>query len=87
MVRLKVTARVIPEDAYLSAADPHSSSLLPGEKRLLVVVSNPELWLIGQLANEINESYKRTYKRCVQRTSPNFKNNFSPRLSLTSPRY
>jgi hypothetical protein len=71
MVRLKVTARIIPEDAYLRVQVASVSTLgprpLPGEKRVLVVVPSPEEWLIGHLANEVRQTFRRTYKAYVLR--------------------
>ncbi|KIV94361.1 hypothetical protein PV10_02134 [Exophiala mesophila] len=63
MVKLRVAARVIPEDEYLdslSSATPAKS--LRSEKRLLVIVRDPYTWQIGTLALEIQRAYKSCYQ-------------------------
>lgn len=64
MVKLRVAARVIPEDEYLnplSSTAPASS--LRSEKRLLVIVRDPYTWQIGTLALEIQRAYKSCYQQ------------------------
>jgi len=62
MVRLRVTARIIPEDVYLRSLDFGQLKALPGEKRPMVIIPNPENWLMGHLAHEVREAFRRTYK-------------------------
>ena len=60
MVKLRVAARVIPENDYTQA-----QSTQPTERKFLVVIRNPGDWYIGTLAVEIQNSYKRIYKQYV----------------------
>lgn len=67
MVKLRVAARVIPEDIYiqsLSVTTP-TRGLLAGEKKFPIIVREPEEWHIGRLANEIKAAYERLYKRSL----------------------
>lgn len=67
MVKLRVAARVIPEDIYLQSLSVPTPirGLLAGEKKFPIIVREPDEWHIGRLANEIKEAYERLYKRCV----------------------
>ena len=59
MVKLKVTARVIPEAAYNAA-----QASTPTGKKFLVIVRDPdESYYIGTLAHEIQAQYQRLYKQ------------------------
>lgn len=68
MVRIKIIARVIPEDVYnkdlesptqTSTAQTPVAQLLEGENRILVMVNDPKEESIGMLANEIKGSFQR----------------------------
>ena len=64
MVKLRVAARIIPEDQYLATADTTSAkSLHPGERKLAVIVRETESWAIGRLANEIKAKYHAIYRQ------------------------
>ncbi|KAJ9640148.1 hypothetical protein H2204_003373 [Knufia peltigerae] len=69
MVKLRVAVRVISEDQYLNHADRPAHLPIAGEKRLLVVVREPERWQIGTLALEV----QRAYKSCYQHDLPTIK--------------
>ena len=59
MVKLKVTARVIPEAAYNAA-----QTSTPAGKKFLVIVRDPdEDYYIGTLALEVQNQYQRLYKQ------------------------
>jgi hypothetical protein len=60
MVKLRVAARVVAENDYNDAQSSPRS-----ERKFLVVVRNPEDWLVGQLAVEVQNTYKRIYKQYV----------------------
>jgi len=63
MVKLRVAARVIPENAYIVGLDAPSSAPLRGEKRFPVIVRDPEEWYIGTLALEVKKRYESLYKQ------------------------
>ncbi len=59
MVKLKVTARVIPEAAYNPV-----QALTPTGKKFLVIARDPdESYYVGTLAVEIQNQYQRLYKQ------------------------
>jgi hypothetical protein len=65
MVRIRVAARIFPEDEYLKNArsgKPISSSV-KDEKRLVVVVRDPYQWQIGTLVLEVQRAYRSCYQR------------------------
>jgi hypothetical protein len=63
MVRLKMYARIIPEEVYLdnlTSPTPMPKGLpLPEEKKLLHPVDDPRAISVGILANEIKERFQR----------------------------
>ena len=59
MVKLKVTARVIPEAAY----NPDQTSTPTGKKFLVIVREPDEAYYVGTLALEIQNQYERLYKQ------------------------
>ena len=64
MVKLRVAARVIPEDAWLASVDaPTAKPSLAGEKKFPIIVRDPDQWYIGRLANEVVLKYKALYKQ------------------------
>jgi hypothetical protein len=62
-VKLRVVARIIPEDEYLQNLSKPSHLPLKNEKKLLVFVRDPYAWQIGTLAVEIQRAYRSTYQR------------------------
>jgi hypothetical protein len=64
MVRIKLLVRIIPEGAYIrdveSPTQSPASLQLENEKRLKIVVNDPEDVTIGMLANEIKANFQRT---------------------------
>ena len=64
MVKLRVAARVIPEDDFNDAQS------TPGAgRKFLVIVKNPDDWQVGTLAVEIQNTYKRIYKQYASVTA------------------
>ena len=64
MVKLRVAARVIPEDAWLACVEaPSSRPSLLGERKFPIIVRDPDQWYIGRLANEVALKYKALYKQ------------------------
>ena len=61
MVKVKVYVFVIQEDAFLQGGYPGSISASPKGKKFMVPISNPEEWVIGQLAIEIKARYRNVY--------------------------
>ena len=64
MVKLRVTARIIPEASFKDATE--TRQLLPGEKVLRQLVWDPEQCLVGQLSQEIRQTFRKTYQRFVE---------------------
>ncbi|KIX00297.1 uncharacterized protein Z518_10436 [Rhinocladiella mackenziei CBS 650.93] len=62
MVRIRVAARIIPEDDYLEHIEKPANLPFKGEKRLVVVVRDPYRWQIGTLALEVQRAYKSCYQ-------------------------
>ena len=71
MVKLIVTARIVPESSYLEYID-HAEDFrdtlprtkkLREEKTLVTNVDKPREWNIGDLANEFAQLYRQIYKR------------------------
>lgn len=62
MVRIKIIARVIPEDVYMKYVESHTglpaTLRLTEEKRLVLMVNDPEKESIGVLANRIKGSFQ-----------------------------
>ncbi|EXJ78510.1 hypothetical protein A1O1_08911 [Capronia coronata CBS 617.96] len=69
MVKLRVVVRVIPEDDYLRNLERPAGSLIPHERRLIVIVREPHKWQVGTLALEV----QRAYKSCYQQELPTIK--------------
>ncbi|KIW71939.1 hypothetical protein PV04_00165 [Phialophora macrospora] len=67
MVRIRVAARIFPEDEYLKNIRLGKSIAAPvrGEKRLVVIVRDPYQWQIGTLLLEIKRSYESCYGRAL----------------------
>jgi len=86
MVKLRVAARVIPEDDYLRSLERPSHLPIKGEKRLLVVVREPHRWQIGTLALEVQRSYKSCYQRYVPSSFRNIEDDMSDPRSVTCRR-
>ena len=64
MVKLRVAVRVVSEEAYLASLEtPVPRRTLPGEKRFLVIVRDPEERYIGSLVKEIELQYRSQYKQ------------------------
>ena len=63
MVKLRVAARIIPEDDYLASLEQPGHNLNKPERRLLLVVREPEKWQIGTLALEVQQRYKSCYQQ------------------------
>jgi hypothetical protein len=59
MVRLKVKAHVLAESEYAKSATPSQAV----GRKFIVIVSNPEAWHVGTLAQEVSRTYKRMYKQ------------------------
>ncbi|ERF76583.1 hypothetical protein EPUS_05856 [Endocarpon pusillum Z07020] len=66
MVRIRVFARVIPEDVYLrdigSSTPSRPILALENEKKLMEVIDNPEKVSIGCLVNQFRETSQRLYR-------------------------
>ncbi|OAP55009.1 hypothetical protein AYL99_10709 [Fonsecaea erecta] len=62
MVKLRVAARILSEDAYLQSLQGSANLPVKGEKRLVVVVREPYKWQIGTLALEVQRAYKSCYQ-------------------------
>ncbi|EXJ71014.1 uncharacterized protein A1O5_06007 [Cladophialophora psammophila CBS 110553] len=69
MVKLRVAARILSEDDYLTSLQGSTNSPVKGEKRLVVVVREPYKWQIGTLALEV----QRAYQSCYQHELPTIK--------------
>lgn len=69
MVRIRVYARIIPEDVYVSdieSSTPLRSTLpLANEKKLMEVVREPEKVSVGCLVNEFKETFRRLHRESV----------------------
>ncbi len=69
MVRIRVFARIIPEDVYvknIESATPSRSTLpLENEKKLMEVVEEPEKVSIGCLVTEYKRTFQRLYRESV----------------------
>ena len=60
--RLKVVVRIVPEDAFTAVPVgqyTHSNR----EKKLMVLVKDPEHHTVGQVIDEVNEQYFQVYRR------------------------
>ena len=64
MVKLRVAARVIPENSYLESVGSSSTGPLVGERKFVVIVRDPDdHYYIGSLAREVQDRYKSVYKQ------------------------
>lgn len=63
MVRLKVIARVIPEDAYLAHVESSTKPVVyTGEKKFALIVKEPSTWKIETLETAIKDKYLSLYR-------------------------
>ena len=69
MVRIRVFARVIPEDVYvrdIESSTPSRSTLpLENEKKLMEVIDDPEKVSVGCLVNQFKETFRRIHRESV----------------------
>ncbi len=69
MVRIRVYARIIPEDVYLknleSSTPSRSTIPLTNEKQLMVVVEEPEKVSVGSLVIEFKQTFQRLFHESV----------------------
>jgi hypothetical protein len=63
MVRIRVAARILPEEEFIKTTGGKSNSSTKNEKRLAVIVRNPYEWQIGTLCLDIARAYKSCYQR------------------------